>query len=138
MISGSTHPSSTSVDSTTALANEYRPPQKDYAAAFAALQNTYGTPGMGPSLPAQASGVNAHTVSKTSSQNRKAPGPVPGTTATSEIQPGDTEAAARGSSTAQTGAQAMGRRILKAITSAFKKVIGKAGEGFSRVVPSSA
>ncbi|KAJ6566866.1 hypothetical protein B0H19DRAFT_715039 [Mycena capillaripes] len=42
MISSSSHPSSTSVDSATGLTAAYRPPQKDYAAVYAALHEKYG------------------------------------------------------------------------------------------------
>ena len=55
MLSSSNHPlaseSSTSIDSTTALAADYRPPQKNYAAAYAALQDQYGSPGFGQKSP---------------------------------------------------------------------------------------
>ncbi|KAJ7268058.1 hypothetical protein C8J57DRAFT_1228658 [Mycena rebaudengoi] len=41
------HPSRTSIDSTTGLTAAYRPPQKDYAAAYGALQDKYGPHGSG-------------------------------------------------------------------------------------------
>ncbi|KAJ7166305.1 hypothetical protein C8R43DRAFT_1121881 [Mycena crocata] len=43
--SSSVHSIANTVTSTTALTAAYRPPQKDYAAAFASLQSQYGTSG---------------------------------------------------------------------------------------------
>ncbi|KAJ7914264.1 hypothetical protein B0H13DRAFT_2003090 [Mycena leptocephala] len=54
MISSTSHPSSSSVNSTTELTAAYRPPQKDYAAAYAALQEKYGPTGYGQRTPATA------------------------------------------------------------------------------------
>ncbi|KAJ6584355.1 hypothetical protein B0H19DRAFT_1058784 [Mycena capillaripes] len=51
MISSSSHPSSTSVDSATGLTAAYRPPQKDYAAAYAALHEKYGSFAHGQTVP---------------------------------------------------------------------------------------
>ncbi|KAJ7268055.1 hypothetical protein C8J57DRAFT_1469386 [Mycena rebaudengoi] len=47
MMHSPSNPSRTSFDSTTGLTAAYRPPQKDYAAAYAALQDKYGPPGSG-------------------------------------------------------------------------------------------
>ncbi|KAJ7776812.1 hypothetical protein DFH07DRAFT_951429 [Mycena maculata] len=122
MISESAHPSRTSVDSTTALASSYRPPQKDYAAAFAALQNTYGAPGMGQRSPREAVVMNVGVVPGSPSAGTKKT-PASSTKITPVIQPGNTSTAPR-SSASQTGAKAKAKGILKAIEWAWKKIMG--------------
>ncbi|KAJ7503796.1 hypothetical protein B0H11DRAFT_1906208 [Mycena galericulata] len=120
MTSESAHLSRTSVDSTTALAASYRPPQRDFAAALATLQDAYGTPSVGQTLP------TLPTIqSKTSyAQAKRTPASGPeGTVASADIQPSDTSASA-----GEAGVKAMSRRILKAMGLTFMKVIGMAGE----------
>ncbi|KAJ7505875.1 hypothetical protein B0H11DRAFT_2220510 [Mycena galericulata] len=129
MISESAHLSRTSVDSTTALTASYRPPQKDFAAALATLQDAYGTHSVGQSLP------TLPTIqSKTPyAQAKRTPASGPeGTTAPADIQPSDTSASA-----GEAGLKAMSKRLLKAMGLTFMKVIGMAekssaakGEGF--------
>ncbi|KAF7365649.1 hypothetical protein MVEN_00438500 [Mycena venus] len=123
MTSESTHPSRTSVDSTTPLGNTYRPPPKDYAAAFAALQTTYGTPVMGTGpLPGS-------TVAKphkgTSSGNLKK---TPAAASTSGLAPpveAGGDAATRTDPAKSTGTvKAAGGRMVKAVVAAFKKTLG--------------
>ncbi|KAJ7503789.1 hypothetical protein B0H11DRAFT_2222408 [Mycena galericulata] len=105
MISESAHLSRASVDSTTALTASYRPPQKDFAAALATLQDAYATPSVGQSLP------TLPTIqSKTS-------------TSPADIQPSDTSTSA-----GEANVKAMSKRILKAVGLTFMKVIGMAGE----------
>ncbi|KAJ6453200.1 hypothetical protein C8R47DRAFT_1083502 [Mycena vitilis] len=70
MISTSSHPSSASVNSATGLTATARPPQKDYAAAYAALQDKYGPAGYGQLAPA-----NAPKPGETSGASKSAPPP---------------------------------------------------------------
>ncbi|KAJ7874226.1 hypothetical protein B0H14DRAFT_3437899 [Mycena olivaceomarginata] len=115
MISGSPHPSRTSVDSTTPLGNSYRPPPKDYAAAFAALQTTYGVRGVAAAPPKKPQA----SVKKTSASTT--PRGVPG------IQAGaDPTVAAEteGPSKTQGIVKAAGNFFLNAASSALKKMFG--------------
>ncbi|KAJ7618912.1 hypothetical protein DFH06DRAFT_1483284 [Mycena polygramma] len=70
MISTSSNPSSDSVNSATGLTATNRPPQKDYAAAYAALQDKYGPAGYGQPAPA-----NAPKPGKTSGASKAATPP---------------------------------------------------------------
>ncbi|KAJ7874225.1 hypothetical protein B0H14DRAFT_2569397 [Mycena olivaceomarginata] len=126
MISGSPHPSRTSVDSTTPLGNSYRPPPKDYAAAFAALQTTYGVPGIGAG-PSIQSAVNKPQAKTGSALSKKTPTPTSTPHDAPGIQagPGPTAAAeTEGSSKTQGTLKAAGRKIMKAASSALKKMFG--------------
>ncbi|KAJ6624375.1 hypothetical protein B0H10DRAFT_1943265 [Mycena sp. CBHHK59/15] len=82
MISSAANPSNTSIDSTTALAVSYRPPQKDYAAAFASLHDKYGPTGLGRRVETSVQPVvsfgQGHTAPKSSAPRQaSAPSTVP-------------------------------------------------------------
>ncbi|KAJ7366243.1 hypothetical protein DFH08DRAFT_1071806 [Mycena albidolilacea] len=128
MISGSPHPSRTSVDSTTPLGNSYRPPPKDYAAAFAALQTTYGVPGIGVGAgPSIESAVNKPQAKTGSELAKKTPTPTSTPHGAPGIQAGAGPTAAaetEGFSKTQGTAKAAGRKIVKAASSALKKMFG--------------
>ncbi|KAJ6554981.1 hypothetical protein DFH09DRAFT_1365937 [Mycena vulgaris] len=101
MTSGSAHPSTTSVDSTTALARSYRPPQKDYAAAFAALQDAYGTT---PGLPSPKSAATTGMHARGGALSKQAP-------------PRDVDAA-----TDPLGAKEMGKRLMRGVGAMLRRL----------------
>ncbi|KAJ7712992.1 hypothetical protein B0H16DRAFT_1478998 [Mycena metata] len=114
MASSSTHPSRTSVDSVTPLGISYRPPQKNYAAAFGALQATYGTTGT-PAVPRRTESSIAKDSKKAST---KKPASVPN----------DTVGPKADSDGRTSGVKAVGRKIVKAVGLAARAVFGRASE----------
>ncbi|KAF8194365.1 hypothetical protein K438DRAFT_2017447 [Mycena galopus ATCC 62051] len=127
MISGSSHPSRTSVNSTTPLGNTYRPPPKDYAAAFGALQTTYGhgAPGIGAGpasgspLPKPQGGTGIE--SGTSKKSNKPGSPPRVALAT---PPGDSVAAETDRSRKTGAVKAAAKKVANAVRAAFRKIFG--------------
>ncbi|KAJ6455459.1 hypothetical protein C8R45DRAFT_1111485 [Mycena sanguinolenta] len=108
-----------SVNSTTPLGTTYRPPPKDYAAAFAALQTTYGVPGIG-------SGSTAVGSTFTKPQSAATGSNVPKKTygAASTIQPADISTEVIDPSEGTCTVKAAVRRITKALGLALRKIFG--------------
>lgn len=92
MISSSSHPSSSSLNSATGLTAEYRPPQKDYAAAYAALHEKYGSSAYGQAIP-KLEEIGGHSKSATaprSPQDLSSP-PQPSENSASQATPSATK-----------------------------------------------
>ncbi|KAJ7119819.1 hypothetical protein C8R44DRAFT_788906, partial [Mycena epipterygia] len=123
MLGDSTHPSSTSVDSTTALASSYRPPQKDYAAAFGALQVAYGAPGSGYGPSTGSTVKNPAAAPERAIPSPKSPTAVSYPTNDPPAPPGVTSTPKNASESSGDGpAKETGKRIIQAVGSMLKKI----------------
>ncbi|KAF7357376.1 hypothetical protein MSAN_01333600 [Mycena sanguinolenta] len=108
-----------SVNSTTPLGTTYRPPPKDYATAFAALQTTYGVPGIGSGSTAVGSTFTKPQSAATRSEvSKKASG------AASAIQPVDISTENNAPSERTCTVKAVIQRITKALSLALQKIFG--------------